>query len=173
MAPPNTQHLKVLRVISAIRDAKFRNLNEFLVELYRSENEEVALAASNSLRYYDAHPDTFLPYLLLNLMQARCHDKKNFGLTISRKAAEIGIEELKAAARQPEVHIEQDDQRLTASDSDFGLPGFFDLYSCLLPCTFTYLSTLLSAWNRSEERAAKEKLERAGLVKRVRGHPSC
>lgn len=154
---------KIAETLQAIKDCGWRSTNQFIEAFYASSG-----ASTQSLRY---QPDsTYGPERIMTAWMANVPSgdaKHHLNLSITRKAAEIMVQESTKAYHNNGLRLSTSGLSAELISSDLGLEKIRTTYNTLLPCLTLLLSTLLTAQNDYERKNAIEKKGKHDMAAKV------
>jgi hypothetical protein len=161
---------KLYEAHTAIKDAGFTSLNQFLIEFYSSKSPQIADLARRSLQYRDDQHETFLPRRIIPLWENICAGKAEdqLRLSLTEQVAIFVKDEFNRAIRLDDLRLQLSDTRLAAGLSL--LSKLYVIYRRALPCFCLILSTTLLASNYYELAKKTTKQGKNALAIRVRAH---
>ncbi|KAG6835249.1 hypothetical protein H0H93_003482 [Arthromyces matolae] len=148
---------KLTKSVAAIKKIGFRSINDFVESYYDSEH------AVQSLRYQDGMaygPAKLMDSWTQNVPPA---SRKHLNLAITRKSAEIMVQESTKAYRDDSLRLSSSGISIPYLTTNFGLSKIHQTYTQLLPCLTLLLTTLITAPNDYErfkhvEKEGKEQM---------------
>ncbi|KAI0739876.1 hypothetical protein C8Q80DRAFT_1274908 [Daedaleopsis nitida] len=158
-SPQAARLRKLHTVTSAVSESGFRSVNDFLLAFYTSKNDDIIQQAHSNLRYSPCA--AFGPEKITGESRRQLH------LAITRKAADIMVEESTKAYQHENLRISASGIDIPYLSTSFSLTAIWELYQTLLPCLCLLLHVLLSAPNHYERDHGVEKQGKGEMVVRV------